>query len=81
VNDYVFTVVDGTGDASSDRIALASLEAAKSQMVIYAGEMLKNVDGAFWQDSDWRIDLSDDTGLILCSIMIHGIEAPAIAHY
>jgi hypothetical protein len=39
------------------------------------------VDGAFWQDSDWRIDLSDDTGLILCSIMIHGIEAPAIAHY
>lgn len=72
---YVFTVRDRWSHVQADPIELASLDDAKEQMVATAGEMLKSIGGGFWQDRNWQIDLSDQHGLILCTIMIRGFDA------
>jgi hypothetical protein len=46
---------------------------------MYAGEMLRDADGAFWDDSSWRLDVTDELGLILCTILVQGVEAAAIS--
>lgn len=51
---------------------------AKCAAVKYAGQLLADVAEKFWDASDFDLAVTDENGLILFSIRVVGIEAPAI---
>jgi len=74
---YHFNVVDGISAPSVKILNLPNSEAAKDQAVTFTGEMLKVIDGSFWDESHWRLDVTDERGLILNTIMVQGVESAA----
>jgi hypothetical protein len=74
---YHFRVEGDQPPVDGDYFELPDIETARSQAVILTGAMLQEVDGDFWQESYWRLDLLDETGLLLSSIEIQGSTAPA----
>jgi hypothetical protein len=40
-------------------------DALRIEVAKFVGELLKDHAGQIWEDQDWRVDATDDTGLIL----------------
>lgn len=59
-------------------LEFASIHDAKCQAVVYAGELLRDVAEHFWDDADFELTVTDDKGLILFSMRVIGVEAPAV---
>lgn len=51
---------------------------AKCAAVKYAGQLLADVAEHFWDEANFDLTVTDDNGLILFSMRVLGIEAPAI---
>lgn len=75
---FRFTVSNGSTAPQGDLIDLPDITTAQHDLTLLAGESLKDAGERFWHDGDWTFDLSDEDGLTLCSIMVHGTEAPAL---
>ena len=55
-----------------------SVHAAKCAAVKYAGQILADAAGHFWDDADFELTVTDKDGLILFTMRVVGVEAPAI---
>jgi hypothetical protein len=55
-----------------------SVHVAKCAAVKYAGQLLADVAEHFWDHADFDLTVTDERGLILFSMRVVGIEAPAI---
>ena len=55
-----------------------SVRDAKCAAVKYAGQMLADVAEHFWDSADFDLTVTDAKGLILFSMRVVGIEAPAV---
>jgi hypothetical protein len=75
---YRFLIENGSEFEPSDLVDLPSIGDAKSKAVIFAGEMLQGIDGAFWPGGTWRLAVADEQGLIQFTIEVHGFESPAL---
>ena len=53
-------------------VLLAGPEEARSQAVVAAGEMLKDIDGGFWSGPEWRMHVTDHEGSTVCMLRIEG---------
>jgi len=73
---YRFIVHDGTGAPDPGPVQLRDDAVARSQSVLLAGEMLRDVDGTFWEQSHWCIEVTDHAGILISSIIIEGSAAP-----
>ena len=51
---------------------------AKCAAVKYAGQLLADVAEHFWDEANFDLTVTDENGLILFSMRVLGIEAPAI---
>jgi hypothetical protein len=47
------------------------------EIAAFVGELLKDHAGLLWEDKDWQVDVTDDSGLILYVIHIMASETPA----
>ena len=56
----------------------ASIHEAKCQAVMYAGSLLRDSVETFWDSGDFELTVTDDRGLILFTMRLVAIEAPAI---
>jgi D-lyxose ketol-isomerase len=56
----------------------ANIHEAKCAAVKYAGQLLADVGEHFWDIADFDLTVTDERGLILFSMRVIGIEAPAI---
>ena len=56
----------------------ASIHDAKCAAVKYAGQVLADAAEHFWDTADFDLTVTDESGLILFSMRVVGIEAPAI---
>jgi hypothetical protein len=74
---FRFEVVDGTNIPQPEPHEFASKHEAMSHAVLLAGQMLKDIDGKFWQNSHWTIQVTDLNGLVIAKIDIDGSLAPA----
>jgi hypothetical protein len=54
-----------------------SLTDLRLEMAQFVGELLKDHAAILWEDKDWQIDVSDNTGLILYVIHVSAIETAA----
>lgn len=66
---FHFHVDDGTLVADGDGTDLPDLEAAQSEAVKAAGELLRELDGRLWQgDKTWLMHVTDENDTLLFSL-------------
>ena len=76
---YFFNVDNGQGarrlePPDRDGTVLASPRAARDAAIIFAGEMLRDLDGAFWAGGDWRLRVTDEDGATVCTLRFSGTK-------
>jgi hypothetical protein len=77
VSRYFFNVHDGQHPLEQDSpdregTLLPDVDAARSQAVILAGELLKDLDGQFWSGTDWWLRVTDEEGADVCTLRFSG---------
>lgn len=45
---------------------------ARAQAVTTAGEMLRDAEGKFWSQPEWRMHVVDEQDATVCVLTIHG---------
>lgn len=66
---FFFHVDDGTFTPDREGTELADRDAAKSEAVSAAGEILNSLDGQFWSDSAaWRMHVTDEEDILLFTL-------------
>src|SRR5205085_4739912 len=75
---YHFNTLDRGDHRDPDGAELADLAAAQSYAVRYFGELLLGEPWTFADGGEWKMEVTDESGLILFSLHFIGIEAPAL---
>ncbi len=75
---YFFHIHENRPTRDVDGVTLASDDEARSQAVITAGEMLKEKGDAFWTSGEWRMDVADEAGVVVCSLRLTGRSGPGV---
>lgn len=70
VSRYFFHIHDGSDYIDQDGVELSGLDEAREQAVVAAGEALKDLDGKFWTNADWRLWVTDEAGATVCSLRL-----------
>ncbi len=70
---YFFNVEGGPYPDNDEGTLLSGPEQARSAAATLAGELLKDVDGAFWGGPEWRLHVTDEQGATVCMLSIKGI--------
>jgi hypothetical protein len=61
----------------TEGIELSDDAAARIEASCRIGELLRKHAGQIWIDQDWRMDVTDQNGLILYVIEVSAMKAPA----
>jgi hypothetical protein len=70
---YFFNVRDGREILDDHGTVLAGPDEARSHAVVAFGEMMKdNIGGRFWNDPEWSMRVTDESGGTVCSLMLSG---------
>jgi uncharacterized protein DUF6894 len=69
--DQVWETVDVVRD---------DLGALRIELARFVGEMLKDHAGKIWADKDWRVDVTNEDGLILYALNIFATDSAATMH-
>jgi hypothetical protein len=56
------------------------LEGLRIEMARFVGELLRDHAGKIWADRDWRVDVTDEAGLILYVLSIFATDSAATMH-
>ena len=74
---YFFHRTDGTFDPDDEGTELANVGAARMEAVRFAAGTVDDNPEQVWQGSDFRVEVTDESGMLLCTVIILGIDAPA----
>ena len=75
---FFFHFRDGRTPPDKEGTELPDLEAVRVEAVRVAAEALKWHAQTFWNDGEWSLDVTDDTGLTLFTLHFLAIEAAAV---
>ena len=75
---YHFNIHDGVCLADADGIELPGWQAARLEAIRRAGAVLQDDAQSVAVGEDWRIEVTDGTGLILFQMTFLMIEAPVM---
>jgi hypothetical protein len=73
---YHFNVHDGTSIPDPEGSELPDLASARVQAVRLAADLLRE-HRSFWNEGEWKMDVTDGEGLILFSLLFLATDAPA----
>lgn len=59
-------------------VTSADLTALRVEIATFVGELLKEHAQKIWIDEDWRVDVTDERGLILYVMHLSALQAPAV---
>jgi hypothetical protein len=65
---FYFHVRDGRDFIDDEGHELPSLDEAREQAVIAAGEAIRDLGKRFWAGEEWRMDVADESGETVCSL-------------
>jgi hypothetical protein len=57
------------------------LTALRIELARFVGDLLKKHAEIIWQDQDWRVDVTDERGLILYVMEISATDSAATMRY
>jgi hypothetical protein len=72
---YFFNMSGGPYPEPDEGIDLTGPDQARSAAVTFAAEMLKEIDGRFWDASEWRLHVTDEQGGTVCRPSLKGTLA------
>jgi hypothetical protein len=76
---YFFNVQDESASTDHEGVELADSDEARIAATMMAGQILQESPASIWRSSDWSMQVCDETGLVLFSLVFVGIDAPAAA--
>jgi hypothetical protein len=74
---FFFTLDGGAPQDQGAGVDLPNLESARQHAARLLGERLTASPGAFWEADEWRVDVTNNSGLLLFTIHCAGVVAPA----
>ena len=77
---FYFNVYDGKSSLDEQGTELLNCEAARIQAIRLTGEILRDEADYIAQHEDWRIEVTDTTGLVLFWMAFTMIAPPEIAN-
>ncbi len=69
---YFFHIEGTEAPADDEGVLLDGPEKACSEVMLAAGDMLKDIDGQFWNGPGWRMQVTDEQGEAICTLSISG---------
>ena len=57
------------------------LTALRVELAVFVGDLLRKHADQIWEDQDWRVDVTDDSGLILYAMEISATDSAASMVY
>ena len=74
---YFFNQLNGELKLDDDGMEFASIRDARIEAVRYAGEVIKDHPTLVWTGEDFRIEVTDENALLLFTVVVVGVDAPA----
>lgn len=75
---FHFNVHDGSDYPDPEGTELPDVEAARKFAIRYFGDMLHAEPCTFWNGQEWKMEVTDEAGLLLFSLHFIGIDSPAL---
>ena len=76
---YHFNTLKGEVREDTVGVELPGLREARIEAVRFAAEVLKDNPMIVWDGEDFRIEVTDEQGLAQFTVIIVGVDAPAVA--
>jgi hypothetical protein len=77
---YFFNQIDGEFKVDDRGLEFESLDRARLEAVRYAGEVMRDHPTLAWAGEDFRIEVTDENKLVLFTVIVVGVDAPATGH-
>ena len=74
---YFFHRADGVFDPDEEGTELPDLAAARIEAIRFAAASIKDQPEEVWKGHNFRIEVSDEEGMLLCTVVILGLDASA----
>ena len=74
---YFFDIADQKRDPDNLWVDLPNVESARLEAVRFAGELLRCDPEKLWNSGEWRVEMTDTEGMLLCTVITLAIQAPA----
>ena len=65
---FYFHVRDGRDFIDDEGHELPSLDEAREQAVVAAGEAIRDLGKRFWAGEEWQMQVTDESGATVCSL-------------
>jgi hypothetical protein len=76
---YHFNVINGSVCTDEVGMTLLDIKAAMVMANQEAGQLLKDGKDDLWCDGEWRLEVTDDVGLIQFSLMFSRCNASSVS--
>ncbi|WP_120251137.1 DUF6894 family protein [Sphingobium limneticum] len=74
---YFFHTVDGGRDFDQEGTELPNDAAARKAAIRFAGAVMHDEPDVLWDGRDYRVEVTNETGALLFTIVMLSIDAPA----
>jgi hypothetical protein len=74
---YFFATADGERHQDTEGTELPGLSAARVAAIKYAGAIMEDEPSVLWDGRDFRVEVTDERGLLLFTIITLAVNAPA----
>ena len=74
---YYFNIQDGRDYPDLRGSEYGDLNAARVEAVRFVGQLLVDKAVDFWAGNEWKLEVTDSTGLILFVLVFTAIDTPA----
>ena len=75
---YFFNTADSERDLDDEGTELPDHHVARAYAIKFAGLALSQDPGLLWDCQDFRVEVTDEKGLLLFSIVTHSVDAAAV---
>lgn len=77
---FHFNVYDGISSLDKVGTEFATWEVARLEAIQAAGEILKDTPERFAMDKDWRMEMTDETSLVLLRLDVQVVVSPTLSN-
>ena len=74
---YFFHRADGGFDPDQEGTEIPDLATARIEAIRFAAASMLDDPQEVWKGHNFRVELSDEHGLLLCTVVVLGLDAPA----
>lgn len=74
---YFFHTADGSRARDVDGTELPDHGAARKEAIMFAGSSLRDCPDLLWDGRDFRVEVTDEREMLLFTIIMLAVDAPA----